>query len=107
MKELLESGRAKDDFDMIIIDSPPILSVADAVILSAVTDGVVLVVNAGSTPRPAIQRAIQQLSDVEAKLIGCVLNHMDFEKESYYYSYNYRYKKYYDHYYGEEEKENS
>ena len=108
MKELLESERAKDDFDMIIIDSPPVLSVADAAILSAVTDGVVLlVVNAGSTPRPAIQRAIQQLSDVEAKLIGCVLNDMDFEKESYYYSYYYRYKKYYDHYYGEEEKENT
>ncbi|MEA1991113.1 MAG: polysaccharide biosynthesis tyrosine autokinase [Thermodesulfobacteriota bacterium] len=103
MKELLESERAKGDFDMIIIDSPPVLSVADAAILSAVTDGVVLVVNAGSTPKPAIQRAIQQLSDVEAKLIGCVLNNMDFEKESYYYSYYYRYKKYYDHYYGEEE----
>jgi capsular exopolysaccharide synthesis family protein len=107
MKELLASERAKDDFDMIIIDSPPILSVADAAILSAVTDGVVLVINAGSTPRPAIQRAIQQLSDVEAKLIGCVLNDMDFEKESYYYSYSYRYKKYYDHYYGEEEKEST
>ncbi|MDL1958519.1 MAG: polysaccharide biosynthesis tyrosine autokinase [Deltaproteobacteria bacterium] len=103
MKELLESGRAKDDFDMIIIDSPPILSVADAAILSAVTDGVVLVINAGSTPRPAIQRAIQQLSDVEAKLIGCVLNNMDFEKEGYYYSYCYGYKKYYDYYYGEKE----
>jgi len=106
MQELLESGRAKDDFDMVIIDSPPILSVADAAILSAVTDGVVLVVNAGSTPKPAIQRAIQQFSDVEAKIIGCVLNNMDFEKESYYYSY-YRYKKYYGHYYGEEEKEST
>ncbi|MBA7677277.1 hypothetical protein ES703_85529 [subsurface metagenome] len=107
MKKLLESGRARDDFDMVIIDSPPILSVADAAILSAVSDGVVLVVNAGSTPRPAIQRAIQQLSDVKAKLIGCVLNNMDFKKESYYYSYYYRYKKYYDHYYGEEEKKSS
>ena len=106
MKELLGSGRARDDFDMVIIDSPPVLSVADAAILSVVSDGVVLVVNAGSTPRPAIQRAIQQLSDVEAKLIGCVLNNMDFKKESYYYSY-YRYKKYYDHYYGEEEKEST
>ena len=103
MKELLESEKAKDDFDMIIIDSPPILSVADAAILSAVTDGVILVVNAGTTPKPAIQRAIQQLSDVEAKLIGCVLNNMDFEKESYYYSHYYGHKKYYDHYYGEEE----
>jgi capsular exopolysaccharide synthesis family protein len=107
MKELLDSERAKDDFDMIIIDSPPVLSVADAAILSAVTDGVVLVVNAGSTPRPAIQRAIQQLSDVEAKRIGCVLIDMDFEKESYYYSYYYRYKKYYDHYYGEEEEKSA
>ena len=106
MKELLGSGRARDDFDMVIIDSPPVLSVADAAILSVVSDGVVMIVNAGSTPRPAIQRAIQQLSDVEAKLIGCVLNNMDFKKESYYYSY-YRYKKYYDHYYGEEEKEST
>ncbi|MFH0813616.1 MAG: polysaccharide biosynthesis tyrosine autokinase, partial [Pseudomonadota bacterium] len=101
MKDLIE--KAKDKFDAIVIDSPPLLSVTDAVEIATLSDGVIVIVRAESTPRPAIQRGIQHLTDVDAKVIGCVLNDVDFEKESYYYSY-YHYYQYYYKYYGDEEK---
>lgn len=101
MKDLIE--KAKDKFDTIVIDSPPLLSVTDAVEIATLSDGVIVIVRAESTPRPAIQRGIQVLTDVDAKVIGCVLNDVDFEKESYYYSY-YHYYQYYYKYYGDEEK---
>jgi len=64
---------------------------------------VVVTIRASSTPRPAIKKGIQQLSEVGGKVLGCVLNDVNFEKESYYYS-NYRYYyHYYYHAYGEEE----
>jgi len=100
MKELIERVRAQ--YDLIVIDSPPILSVTDPVILATFADGVVVTIRASSTPRPAIKKGIQQLSEVGGKVLGCVLNDVNFEKESYYYS-NYRYYyHYYYHAYGEE-----
>lgn len=101
--ELLASNRmrdiltkAKETFDVIIIDSPPVLSVTDAAELAPLAHGVILVVKASSTPRPAILRGIRQLTDVHAKVIGCVLNNVDFEKERYHYSpYHYYYQYYY------------
>jgi len=101
MKEIIERARAQ--YDLIIIDSPPILSVTDPAILATFSDGVVVTIRASSTPRPAIKKGIQQLSEVGGKVLGCVLNDVNFEKESYYYS-NYRYYyHYYYHAYGEEE----
>jgi capsular exopolysaccharide family len=101
MKELIERARAQ--YDLIIIDSPPILSVTDPAILATFSDGTVVTIRASSTPRPAIKKGIQQLSEVGGKVLGCVLNDVNFEKESYYYS-NYRYYyHYYYHAYGEEE----
>jgi len=100
MKEFLERARAQ--YDLIVIDSPPILSVTDPAILATFSDGVVVTIRASSTPRPPIKRGIQQLSEVGGKVLGCVLNDVNFEKESYYYS-NYRYYyHYYYHSYGEE-----
>jgi capsular exopolysaccharide synthesis family protein len=96
--------KAKDSFDTIIFDSPPLLSVTDAAELAILSDGVVLIVKAGSTPIPTIQRGIQQLSEVGAKVLGCVLNDVDFERENYYYSH---YQYYYQYYYQEEEGKSS
>jgi len=101
MKEIIERARAQ--YDLIIIDSPPILSVTDPAILATFSDGVVVTIRASSTPRPAIKKGVQQLSEVGGKVLGCVLNDVNFEKESYYYS-NYRYYyHYYYHAYGEED----
>jgi len=102
MKEIIERARAQ--YDLIIIDSPPILSVTDPVILATFSDGTVVTIRASSTPRPAIKKGIQQLSEVGGKVLGCVLNDVNFEKESYYYS-NYRY--YYHYYYHAYEEESS
>jgi Mrp family chromosome partitioning ATPase len=76
-----------------------VLSVADAAILSNLVDGVIFVVKASTTPRPPIQHALHQLTEVNARIFGCILNAVDFEKENYYYS-TYRY--YYHYYYGDE-----
>ena len=102
MQELIE--RAREQFDIIILDSPPALSVTDPAILSTLADGVVITIKASSTPRPAIKKGIQQLTEVGGKVLGCVLNDVDFEKESYYHSSYRYYHDYYYHAYGEEEK---
>ncbi|MFN0112736.1 MAG: GumC family protein [Blastocatellia bacterium] len=78
-------------YDHIIIDSPPVIHVTDALIISPHVDGVVIVVKSNHTPREAVQRAKQALADVNAKLFGVVLNCIDLNTESYYYNYKYAY----------------
>jgi Mrp family chromosome partitioning ATPase len=79
-------------FDLLIFDSPPVTSVADASTLASFLDGVVLVVQTGLMDREVIQRAIQQLENVKAKTLGVILNQVDLKREGYYY----RYYHYYD-----------
>ncbi len=80
-------------FDHIVIDSPPILSVTDARILATKSDGVILVVKGGETPKEAVQRTKRLLQDVHAHIIGVLLNDVNVHSADYYY-----YSKYY--YYG-------
>jgi len=77
--ELLSNGRLKvlldrvaPVFDWVIMDSPPCLPVADATILAALCDGVLLVIRAGSTPSSTVQRACQEMQD--RNVLGVVLN---------------------------------
>jgi capsular exopolysaccharide synthesis family protein len=79
------------NYDHIVIDSPPVIHVTDALIISPYADGVVLVVKGGHTPREAVMRAKQALYDVNAKIFGVVLNGVDLNSESYYYNYKYSY----------------
>src|SRR5262249_27562210 len=81
----------EEQFDHIIIDSPPVIHVTDAMIISPHVDGVVIVVKGGQTPREAVQRAKQALMDVNAKIFGIVLNCVDLSADSYYYNYKYSY----------------
>ena len=100
MKKLINDLR--EEFDFILLDSPPVMSVTDAVVLAALVDGVVMVIRGAETPIPPIQRAIQQLSDVNVRILGTALNGIDFKKGGYYYQYYYKY--YYGYGYGEEGK---
>ena len=93
MRMLLEE--LKEKYDMILFDSPPVIAVTDAAVLSTLLDGVVLVSSSGSTSREALQRAITLLENVKSRLIGGVLNKI--KVESVYGSYHYYY---YYHYYG-------
>jgi tyrosine-protein kinase Etk/Wzc len=90
MRALLrELGKS---FDLIILDTPPVLATADAGILAGLADGVLLVVRAGRTDRNAAQRAHQQLSQVGARIVGAVLNDPGGEVVhfgDYYYPYDY------------------
>jgi len=72
MRSLLE--KLGETFDVIVLDTPPVLPVADSAILASLADGVLLVVRAGQTDRRAAQLAVQQLQDVDARILGAVLN---------------------------------
>jgi len=84
--------RLQDEFDMVILDTPPVASVADALVLAHRVDGVVLVVEGSvrGMPRDVVQRAKNKLDQVKANILGVVLNKVDLEREQpYYYYYNY------------------
>lgn len=76
-------------FDHVVIDSPPMASFTDGVLLSAITDGVVLVVHANQCSRKVVLRSQQSLEEVGAKILGVVLNRVDMRSPDYYYSYRY------------------
>lgn len=80
------------EYDLVVLDSPPVLAAADASIVAAIAHGVLLVVRAGRTERDVITAARDQLSDVGAQLVGAVLNDPDGEivrsgGEYYFYGY--------------------
>ncbi len=103
--ELLSSERmrtllseAKTEYDFVVVDSPPLLNVADSRILATLVEGVMLVVKGGDTPREVTRRAQAYARDVGANLIGVVLNNVDVRSgDDYYYRY-YHYD-----YYGSED----
>ncbi len=94
MGKLLEVLRSS--YKHIIIDSPPITAVTDAVVMSKMADGCVLVVRSGDTPREIVQNGVQKLQSVGAHILGAVLNGVDMGKEGYYYY------QYYYYYYGDD-----
>ena len=75
MRDALEELR--DQYDFIILDSPPVLPVTDAVVLAREVDGVVQVVKGHDTPRELIRRARDQLVQANAHLLGAVINNVD------------------------------
>lgn len=82
LTELLE--QAKSQYDAVIIDSPPLI-VADPVLLSTHVDGAVLVVDAKSTKQKAGVKAVEQLRQANANILGVVLNNVGEEAIPYYY----------------------
>ena len=77
-------------FDRILLDSPPILAVTDAVLLARISDGVILVVQAAKTHTEDVSMAVRQLRDVDAPILGVILNVTDISDRrygGYYYAY--------------------
>jgi capsular exopolysaccharide synthesis family protein len=84
-------------FDWVIIDTPPVLAVTDAVILSPRVSGIVFVVGSEMTRRVHAERALETIRSSRPRSISAVLNRVDFDRNKYYYSryYGYQYKSYY------------
>lgn len=76
-------GRARDAYDTVIVDSPPVLSVSDARWLAPLTDGVILVAMARKTPMRAIRGAIDAISSTHAVVFGLVLNRVRLQGAAY------------------------
>lgn len=90
--ELLISDRTQklvkdleSQYDLILFDSPPVLTVSDALIISKQVEGVLLVARASKTPYTALEKGLRSLDNVGAKIIGAVLNAMDLKKDGDYY----------------------
>ncbi|HEU0185556.1 MAG TPA: polysaccharide biosynthesis tyrosine autokinase [Blastocatellia bacterium] len=81
MKELLRTLSQR--FDHILIDSPPMISVTDPIILSTMVDGLILVVQAGRSTRELARRARRELARVGARVFGVVLNNVDVRQGGY------------------------
>jgi len=87
MKELIVQWRSQ--YDHVIIDSPPALSVTDAVLLSVDVDSVLLVIRSGNTTKAALRRSRELLAQVNARVMGTVVNAVDVNSPDYYHYYYY------------------
>jgi len=93
--ELLNSPRMaevmallRDHYEYIVIDSAPVLPVSDSMVLSRLTDGVVLVANGSATPRQQVKNACARLEYARAKILGLVLNKVKIHSPDYHYYYH-------------------
>jgi polysaccharide biosynthesis transport protein len=95
MRDVLTELREK--YDHIVLDTPPTLSVTDAVVLSPRADAIVLVIRSGSTTKQALRRSRDILMQVNARVSGVLLNAVDLSSPDYYYYYEYqgKYAQYY------------
>ncbi|HVT45990.1 MAG TPA: polysaccharide biosynthesis tyrosine autokinase [Thermoanaerobaculia bacterium] len=91
MQLLIDSVRSK--FAYVILDSPPLLAVTDSVILGSRSDGVVLCIHGGSTPRELVGRAADRLRQSNVPVLGTLLNNLDLRQHGYSYA-----KHYYEYY---------
>ena len=99
MRDLLADLREK--YDHIVIDTPPTLSVTDAVVLSQRVDAIILVIRSSKTTKQALRRSRDILTQVNAHITGVLLNAVDLTSPDYYYYYEYQ-GKYHDSYHRED-----
>ncbi|MBI5640005.1 MAG: polysaccharide biosynthesis tyrosine autokinase [Nitrospirae bacterium] len=90
MVEMIDSLSGK--FDIIICDSPPLLSVADSLVLHNILDGTIIIARAGETTYDAMKKGLRSLMNLKGHIFGMVINGLDIKKGGYYY---YRYHNYY------------
>ena len=97
MGELLD--HLAEDYRYVIIDSPPLESVADGALIASLCDGALLVVRSGMTSRRLVRQSLQQLERVGCRVLGMVLNRVETRSRAYQKYYG-KYGKYYSDYYG-------
>lgn len=82
-------------FELVIIDTPPVLPASDAMLLAPIVDGFLLVIKAGALRRNMITRCVEQLQGAKANLLGVILNDVNVHREGYYKYYHKYYSQYY------------
>ena len=92
MRRLLATLQA--NYSHVVVDSPPVSSFTDGVLISTMVDGVLLVVHGGRSSRHIVRRSKQLLNDVGAKIFGVVLNNVNLQSHDYYYYQTYYTQKY-------------
>ncbi len=93
MRRLLNT--LQSNFTHVVVDSPPVSSFTDGVLISSMVDGVLLVVHGGKSSRHIVRRSRQLLHDVGAKIFGVVLNNVNLQSHDYYYYQRYYGQRYY------------
>lgn len=83
MRRLMATLQSK--FNHVVVDSPPVSSFTDGVLISSMVDGVLLVVHGGKSSRHVVKRSRQLLHDIGAKIFGVVLNNVQIQSHDYYY----------------------
>jgi capsular exopolysaccharide synthesis family protein len=94
MRRLIATLQA--NYTHVVVDSPPVSSFTDGVLISTMVDGVLLVVHGGKSSRHIVRRSKQLLNDVGAKIFGVVLNNVNLQSHDYYYYQSYYGQKYYE-----------
>ena len=89
MRQLIEGGSSS--FDLVILDSPPVIPVSDGIALSAHSEGVIMVVKVGTVPSEVVRRAVEQIESVKGRVLGVVLNRVNPRRDGDYYYDHYRY----------------
>ncbi len=97
MKQIMEAVRSH--YDWVLVDTPPILAMADAAVVCPTVEGVVMVVAGETSTKPQVERAVEQVRAIGSKVLGVVLNKVNLQKNAYYYSQHYG--EYYRSYYAE------
>lgn len=98
-------SKFKEEYDWVLIDTPPIHAATDALEIADHVDGIILVVREGKTPIPALRASIDQLQKADGNILGAIMNLSEQKKNRYYSYYNYSYYSYSDRYQDEEENE--
>ena len=80
----------KENYDFLLLDSPPVLAVSDAALLSRYVDGTLLVIDFGRVPKDLAKKAKEQLDNVKARMVGVLLNKVPSNGHDYYYQSYYR-----------------
>ena len=92
MRRLVAALQA--NYTHVVVDSPPVSSFTDGVLIASMVDGVLLVVHGGKSSRHIVRRSKQLLNDVGAKIFGVVLNNVNLQSHDYYYYQSYYSQKY-------------
>ena len=80
--------RVRTEYDFVLLDTPPIMTVIDAAVIAKESDGAVLIVESGRVSYKAAQKALEQIRKSDCKVLGAVLNKVDIKRDKYYSDYS-------------------